>query len=436
MKNITILTFLLLIINFLNCDTTEPPIPPVEKPKTIKLNLIDVSCTEAFISITASDTVLPVNITLRKNNIDFFNFFLTRTDTIIIDTTLEAGKLYIYETAAEINREIEKSDTLQVKTLELTSHNFTWQKFYFGNYATSYFNDVTIISEDNIWCVGTFSILDSSEFGYTTYNAVHWDGSEWELKQIYYYGDCSAVKYPTLRAIYVFPDNEIVVTNGGSIGWLNGDSVKLDCGINPLLTGAINKIWGRSSNDFYAVGDNGNIVHYQNGNWSKIESGTDLTVHDIWGIDENDKIKILAIASEIFEMKGKKVLSINSSGVTELPGDGLSWSMVTIWFYNKFREYAGGGGIFSKLNNQNIWKEKRFSQYYTYSIRGNGLNDIVICGGFGFVSHFNGEEWMDYIGNGLEEIAGNYYSIVIKENKTAVVGIENEKAVVLIGTRR
>src|SRR5690606_5158442 len=47
-----------------------------------------------------------------------------------------------------------------------------------------------------------------------------------------------------------------------------------------------NKIWGTSSNDIYFVGRNGSIVHY-NGSpgadgWTKIESGTDLSLSDIW----------------------------------------------------------------------------------------------------------------------------------------------------------
>ena len=53
-------------------------------------------------------------------------------------------------------------------------------------------------------------------------------GITWELKDIYYYGNCSALEYPPLKTIFVFPDNKIVVTNGGSIGWLNGDSVEME----------------------------------------------------------------------------------------------------------------------------------------------------------------------------------------------------------------
>ena len=125
--------FLLLTLSFpalLSCNTTEPlPPPPDEPPKAIKLKLLDVSCTEAFIKVSAADTVLPVNITLKKDNAALFSFTLTKTDTVVIDTTLQPNITYTYKTIALIKGKEENSDTIQVKTLNTTSHNFTWQTF-------------------------------------------------------------------------------------------------------------------------------------------------------------------------------------------------------------------------------------------------------------------------------------------------------------------
>ncbi len=445
MKRLLPLIWLYIVPLFFDLSCSNPTSPPAssEKPKAVKLKLLNVSCTEAFINIIANDTILPLSITLNKlatsgDEKPVFNFTLTKTDTIVIDTTLQPGKTYIYQTAEEIKGETENSDTLQVKTLDTTSHNFSWQTFTFGDpdIGSSSLNDAVVISDENIWCVGNIYVKDTSKNGFKTYNAIHWDGSSWELKDIYYYGNCSALEYPPLKTIFVFPDNKIVVTNGGSIGWLNGDSVELDCDVNPLLTGAINKIWGTDSKNFFTAGNDGNIVYYHNGQWKKIISGTDLTIHDIWGITDMTESKILAIASEIFEVKGEKVLSINSIGVTELENNGLSWSMATIWFCNEYKEYSGGGGIYVKRYNENNWKEIRYTQYYTYSIRGNGSNDIITCGGNGYLSHFNGKTWKDYTGNQLELISGNYYSVSIKGNSVAAVGALAEgKAIAVIGRR-
>lgn len=138
----------------------------------------------------------------------------------------------------------------------------------------------------------------------------------------------------------------------------------------------------------------------------------------MWG----NNSKVLAIASEIFDVKDKKIFSISPQGVTECPNAGLSWSMVTVWFPNNFIEYAGGGGLYQRYSNENSWKEIPLPAYYTYSIRGNGPNDIMICGGYGYVAHYNGSTWMDYMDKGLELIDGNYYSISIKGNTAVAVG--------------
>ena len=155
--NLLIILFSLAIIFDISCNNpTSPPKPQLENPKAIKLKLLDVSCTEAFIKVTASDTVLPVNLNLTKDDSALFNFTLTRTDTMIIDTALQPNKTYIYQTKAAINGKTEQSDTLQVKTLNVTSDNYNWQTFTFGNpnYGSSTLYDVAIIDENNVWAVG------------------------------------------------------------------------------------------------------------------------------------------------------------------------------------------------------------------------------------------------------------------------------------------
>ncbi|MGE5859258.1 MAG: hypothetical protein ACM34J_01805, partial [Ignavibacteria bacterium] len=50
--------------------------------------------------------------------------------------------------------------------------------------------------------------------------------------------------------------------------------------------------------------------------------------------------------------------------------------------------------------------------------------------------HFNGETWKNYLGEGLEEISGNYYSTAIKDNTIVAVGNSADgKAIAVIGGR-
>jgi len=429
-----------ILISFLlfsaSCNTTEPP-PPDEQPNAIKLKLIDVSCTEAFINITASDTVLPVNITLKKDDINLFSFMLTQTDTTVIDTTLQPDLTYTYQTTAQIKGVEQKSDTLQVKTLNTTSHNFTWQTFTFGEptAGSSTLYDVTIIDENNIWAVGEIYMNDSlGNPDPDAYNAVHWNGINWELKRIYYYGVCSAVMYPPLMAVWAFNENNIVITNGGSIGWFDGTTVDLDCGVNPLLSGAINKIWGMSNNDLYVVGNGGSIAHYQNGSWSKIESGTTSDIKDIWGnIDPvTQSYKILAVA---FSPGETRIFTINSNSAIDTLNWPVNKGLGSIWF-DKFHLFVSGSGVWKNKNN--VWEKMNgVPDYFLNTIRGDKINNLFAVGWTVRMVHYNGVEWKEIPGI-PEEF--NFESVAVKEKKVIAVGFSSSgglvgKAVIFIGAQ-
>ena len=61
---------------------------------------------------------------------------------------------------------------------DTTSHNFTFTTYTFGGTGgSSYFKDVAIINDSDIWAVGEI-YSDSS-----MYNAVHWNGKNWELRK-------------------------------------------------------------------------------------------------------------------------------------------------------------------------------------------------------------------------------------------------------------
>ncbi len=120
--------------------------------------------------------------------------------------------------------------------LDTTTHNFTFfaDTLTVGEIMGVLF-DVSIISEDNVWAVGEFI------YNGTRYNAVRWNGSEWEYMRI------AVPPYnniPTFRSIIIFDENDIwlgvnmpVYWNGTvwqgayymNQGWEDG------CGISPGL---------------------------------------------------------------------------------------------------------------------------------------------------------------------------------------------------------
>ena len=223
------------------CKKDNPVIPiPPELPKAVSLSLVDVSCTEAFIKVNAADSVLPLNISLTKDDSSITYFILTKKDTVIVDTTLQPDQSYIYQTTEEINGIEEKSDTIRVKTLNVSSDNFTWQTFTFGDpaYGSSDLNDVAIIDENNIWAVGDIYNDTTGQ----AYNAVHWDGNQWELKKITINFRGNNVT-PPLYGIFAFSSSDIWMVgslpiHGDGQSWIIYD---LRTTVDPNLSLA--KVW-------------------------------------------------------------------------------------------------------------------------------------------------------------------------------------------------
>lgn len=317
--------------------------------------------------------------------------------------------------------------------VDTTSHNFTFQTWTFGTIGGSTLYDCAIISSENIWCVGEIMIADTSINGYTTYNAVHWDGNDWTLLRIMFYTICgqqSRTPYPA-KSIFTFNENEIwIAMYGNQIAKIeNGIQTETIC--SPWSF-TINKIWGTSSDDLYFVGNGGNIVRYNGQTWQSVGSETTLNINDIWGIIDQYGIKFILCPAYDFGSGGeKKLISISNNTVGEIP-----WvenrELYTVWFNSRDKIYAGGEGLFYRTNNQ--WKEEILPELFKFRVRGEGLNDIWTVGGYGFAAHYNGKNWKTF-----EEVSltsGNYVGLAVKGNTVVMTGNEGIQAVITIGRRQ
>jgi len=256
------------------------------------------------------------------------------------------------------------------------------------------------------------------------YNATHWNGSGWELKRIPILLNGTPF-YPVIKSIFTFNENDIWFEAG--IHW-DGIAFK-QIPFNIQWNGNVNKLWGRSSNDLYAVGNSGNIAHYNGSRWTKIESGTTTNINDAWGIFENGKSTVYCPVSSIFNPpQDKKILKITSDKV-----DSISWEkdriVYSCWTKNKNFLYVGGEGVY--VNKFGNWSEIILQPVGTNSIRGNNINDIFIDGDYGFIAHFNGLSWHIYNNNYLK----GYSRLSFKGNIVAIAGNYQGKAIVEIGRR-
>ncbi len=429
--------FLLFTLNFLlvSCNTTEPPPQKPEKPKVIAVKEITESCTEIFLTVSAKDTILPANVKIKRDGKEVMSFYQTIKDTTIVDAGLTAGKTYTYQPTVNVSGKEEAGKQIQVSTLDTTSGNFTWQKYTFGAGGINILRDVAIINENDIWAVGEIS---------SNYNAVHWDGEKWELKRIKFYTICGQedkTPYPA-SSIFIFDKNEIwIAMDGDQIAIIkNNVQVATIC---LSFSFSIRKLWGRSSKDVYAVGDNGNIVHYDGTNWEKIESGTNLDIIDIWG-DKNPftgKTEIICGASNQIPRLESDVFRIKSDKTTEeMSQIGLGQSYAPVYFKAGIRYYLVGDGLYEKTYKDtakwvNLNFNRKITSNFMEAIRGDGLNDIIVVGAFGEVIHYNGITWRS-LKNEETTINGLYLSVKIKGNQMVAVGFDGNKAVILMGHRQ
>jgi WD40 repeat protein len=200
--------------------------------------------------------------------------------------------------------------------------------------------------------------------------------------------------------------------------------------------GGINRFWAKTSNSLYGVGDKENIWLFNNQDWNRINIG-ELKFYDIKGSSINGN-EIYAIAANQSVNSNKKIFRIEDNILTEMNVTGIPSSIRGIWFKPGEKYYVVGSGMFYKnnINSNESWISfgESVTPYYTNSIDGNDVNDIVVCGAYGELLHYNGSTWKSYQKE-LEMQAGSYRTIKIKDNLLVAVGYDSPNAVITIGRR-
>ena len=342
-KNISLFSIIFLLFIITSCDSTEPPTPPVEPIPVVELKLDDTSCTEAWLQLTTKDLTLPAELTLKQFNPNGDSvsqiFSLNTQDSLLYIDSLLPNQTYHIQVSS-IQYQV-SSIKQPVTTMDTTSHNFTFTSWTFGTIGSSVLYDVAIINENNIWAVGEIMIADTSQNGYTTYNAVHWDGNDWELLRIPNYDYPNTLIYGALQTIFAFSENDIWFCSYSNLVHYDGNSFtsKAQFMININFNGQVIKMWGTDKNNIYCVGRNGAIYHYGGTNWQRIESGTNANIVDISGIqnDEGKYIKYCAADNLLLKIDGDN----NLTSIIVEQGMFLN----SVWAASNRLVYIAGNGI-------------------------------------------------------------------------------------------
>ncbi len=148
LKKILTLIFLttLTLTLLQSCDSTEP-----DDKRKLTLTVEDVSTTEVRLRLRTTEIQLPANISITKNSTLAKLITLKSNDSLFTVDSLQPSTSYSLQAIYDAV----KSDPVIAVTMDTTTQNFTFETVEFGDgFSSSYFNDVWIFDENNIWAVG------------------------------------------------------------------------------------------------------------------------------------------------------------------------------------------------------------------------------------------------------------------------------------------
>jgi hypothetical protein len=301
--------------------------------------------------------------------------------------------------------------------------------------------DVAIINDTTIWAVGEIYLKDSTgQVDPDAYNLAKWSGGKLQMVRVPTATYGGFVSTAVLKTIWAFGRDDVwTFSIAGSYSRWNGNA--WSTAFVSERSGSVTKLWGSTSSNLYAVGTNGSISHFDGSTWRRIESGTTLPINDVWGSfrSEANQTEIIAVCADEYQDLGRKILRITPSGVEALSDSGLPWSLSGIWFASDGPCYAVGAGIASISDpfsgeRWSVPPSGEINAYYSFAVRGNASNDVVVAGAYGEIVHFNGSIWRNYL-NDTGSFFGNLYGVAQRGRTVVAVGAIPQRAIVIIGRR-
>ena len=186
-------------------------------------------------------------------------------------------------------------------------------------------------------------------------------------------------------AVWVGPQGKVVVAES----WYQGNRMVVLDGYSriehPIGAVTIRDIWGHTSSEVFAVGDNGVIFRYSGSSWSQMESGTTESLRAIWGTEG----QVFAVGDNgtILQYRGlswQRMDSGTSSALMAVSGNGAGSVFAT-----------GREGIllhFDGVSWQDV-SERLSTEEDLVSVWTGGASDVLVADAEGYVWFYDGVTW-------------------------------------------
>jgi hypothetical protein len=375
-----VVSTILFALLFSTCDQPNGP----GKYPFLELTAENVISKEVWLRVRFVNTAGPLDFVLERNGSQIAVGKIQtagKADTLVIDTAVSPGTTYRYKAIQlEGTARTMESDVVEVTTLDTTSHAVQWQVDTLGVRGEIY--DVWAFSRDNIWAVGEIFLKDSTgKEDPVLYNLAKWDGQNWTPQR---------AVLATTNCIFAFAPNDVWIGTGTPYHW-DGQSWKAYS--YPGEGFYIRRLWGTSSSNLFGVGSKGSIIRFNGTAWQRMDSGTDVDLEDVWGIDATH---VWATGTNIddgrcvilqYDGRNWKTIYDNS----DIPPD-LRLYFSTVWTNSSNVIYLAGASNLRSLNvGEMIFRRiENPGQWYTYRLRGTNQNDLFETGQGSEVVHYGG----------------------------------------------
>jgi hypothetical protein len=264
----------------------------------------------------------------------------------------------------------------------------------------------------------------------TLFNFAKWNGKEWSVSRVYYPYQGQQFIVP-LHAAFYLDTNDMWVGSNQPMHW-NGTAWQTYDLPASVFNGWISKIWACINQDVLIVGTNGSISYFDGSLWQKIESGTTLSIKDVYGVMNSNtgQYEVYCAVTAVSQPENSRILRITSTTNVESQPSPMGREIMTVWPAGGSLLYAGGDGLFS--NDTGSWRAIDYgSNAFISCVRGSAANDVFAVGD-GIIVHWNGATWK-VLYNTSSSI---FYSVSVKKDLVvAVGGTTDGKAIAVVGRR-
>jgi hypothetical protein len=327
-----------------------------------------------------------------------------------------------------------KHDTIP-KVSDTTSHNFTWTQSTIPSEAG--LTGCWVFGPNNVYVVG--GSLHRSTDGKTWSTFAPEDAD----RGFSLGGDLSGC------TMFAFTEDDYWLVDGSAIHVTEGSTLaKVYRDIDTGSWKGLHSGWGTSSHDMYFVGDGGTILHFDGSSWTKMPSGTTKNILSIWGTSDNNiwaaGFNSTTAESVLLNYNGSVWQTIDLAKVGAI-GPGLA-GLEAVWTCDSSGHHItiASGSLIWQTTDNGLWRNDSGSVPNNlgggsfdglYLLSGNGANDVMAAGSWGWVGHWSGLSWKRYdeLYNYGTDFAS--YQLSVKANTACVVGDKNASSWVAIGQR-